>query len=134
MPVRARPLALLLVPLALVLGAWLGASPAARGQGDERPRWEYRVEPWTADDTTAVLRALTGRQLASVEEMAHALERGNEPVDDPAVQALVDARLQERLAALGAEGWEVFWVNDRRSVVAGVLFPAPQLLARRRAP
>ncbi|MBX3468164.1 MAG: hypothetical protein KF878_14930 [Planctomycetes bacterium] len=137
MHAHVRLLSLLLVPTALVAGLWLGSAPAARGQGEPGgappPRWEYRLEPWTSDDTTALLRTLTGRQLASIEEMAHALERGNEPVDDPAVQALVDARLEARLAALGADGWEVFWVNDRRAVVAGVLLPAPQVLARRRA-
>lgn len=123
--------ALVLVPLALILGVWLGGGPAARAQSSAR--WEYRTVPWTIDDTTWMLRELTGDELSSAEAMAQALERGTEPVDDPRVQALVQRRLEERLAALGAEGWEVFWISEARAVVGGVLLPAPRLLAKRRA-
>lgn len=123
--------ALVLVPLALILGVWLGGGPEARAQSSAR--WEYRTVPWTIDDTTWMLRELTGDELSSAEAMAQALERGTEPVDDPRVQALVQRRLEERLAALGAEGWEVFWISEARAVVGGVLLPAPRLLAKRRA-
>lgn len=123
--------ALVLVPVALIVGLWLGAGPAARAQG--AARWEYRSVPWTLDDTTHVLRELTGDELSSVQDMAQSLERGSEPVDDPQVQAIVQARLEERLQALGAEGWEVFWISERRSVIGGVLLPAPGVFARRPA-
>lgn len=126
-------LALALVPVALILGLWLGHGPAARAQSSGQPRWEYKAVPWTLEDTTLVLRALTGDELSSVEDMAHSLERGSEPVDDPRVQTIVQGRLEERLQALGAEGWEVFWITETRSVVGGVLLPAPRVFARRRA-
>lgn len=124
---------LVLVPVALLLGLWLGAGPAARAQSSAA-RWEYKTVAWTLDDTTHVLRELTGDQLSSTEAMAQALERGSEPVDDPRVQAIVQARLEERLQALGVEGWEVFWISDARAVVGGVLLPSPGLVAKRRAP
>lgn len=127
---RARSLLVLIVPLALALGALLGARATAQTAG---PRWEYRIEAWSADDTTAVLRALTRNELSSVEDMAQTLERGMELVDDARVQALVQTRLEERLTKLGAEGWEVFLISDSRTVVSGVLLPAPRVYAKRRA-
>lgn len=126
-----QQLPLVLVPVALILGLWLGAGPAARAQS-AGGRWEYKTVPWSLEDTTLLLRALTGDELSSVEDMAHTLERGNEPVDDPRLHALVQARLEERLQALGQEGWEVFWISESRAVVAGVLLPAPKLFAKRR--
>lgn len=126
-------LPLVLVPLALLVGAWLGAGPAARAQAGAA-RWEYKTVPWTLEDTTLVLREVTGDELSSVDDMAQALERGSEPVDDPRVQAIVQVHLERKLATLGEAGWEVFWVSDARSVVGGVLLPAPRLVAKRRAP
>jgi hypothetical protein len=125
------PATVLATALALVGAAWLG-----RAQGAPPPtpaKLEYRVVPWTIDDTTAVLRELTNDRLASVDDMAHSVARGTEPVDDPRVQAAVQRRLEARLAELGADGWDVFWVGDARAVVSGVLFPAPRLLAKRPA-
>lgn len=129
---RSSSLPLLLVPSALIVGLWLGGG-AAQGQSAS-PTWEYRTEPWTPEDTTAVLRAVTGDELASTEDMAHSLSRGTELVDDPRVQAEVQRRLQERLQELGAAGWEVFWLSESRAVVSGVLLPAPRVFAKRRAP
>jgi hypothetical protein len=129
---RSLSLPLLLVPLALFFGVWLGGAPA-QGQSAS-PKWEYRTEAWTIDDMTAVLRTLTGDELASLDDMAHSLARGTELVDDARVQEEVQRRMQERMAKLGAEGWEVFWISDSRAVIGGVLLPAPRVTAKRRAP
>lgn len=133
MPTYTRSLPLLLVPSALIIGLWLGAGTAAQGQS-AGPTWEYRTEPWTLEDTTAVLRALTGDELSSVPDMAHSLSRGTELVDDPRVQAEVHRRMEQRLAKLGAEGWEVFWFSEARVVIDGLILPAPRVVAKRRAP
>ena len=124
---RARSLLVLVVPLALALGVLVGARATAQSAG---PRWEYRIEAWTVDDTTTLLRALTKNELSSVEDMAQNLERGMELVEDARVQTLVQARLEERLAKLGAEGWEVFLVTDSRAIVSGVVLPAPRVYAK----
>lgn len=97
------------------------------------PKYAYLTLAFTQDDTAKLLREATGLSLAGLEEMAHTLERGNEPVDDPKVQAIVDRIMQDKLAALGQEGWEAYEVVPFRQVVFGVLLPAPRVFLKRRS-
>lgn len=122
---------LLLAPVLLLAGlALVGRVPA---HANPPIKWEHRLLVWKHEDTEALLREATGQALASIEEMAHMLERGNEPLDDPRVQAIVDRVLQQKLDAAGKEGWEAFQVLTTRSVVYGVLLPAPRVVLKRPA-
>lgn len=140
-PRRAAALAmpsLAALACALLLGVARPAPPEALAQEGAPPsatRWEYRIVSWTLDDTRAVLQAATGLELASIEEMAHALERESlEPLSDARVQGEVDRRLEARLSEVGREGWELVWVAEQPAVVTGVLLPAPRVYLRRRLP
>lgn len=127
------PLLALSVLLAGVVLVGTRPAPAQDAPAAAGARFSYLTVSLTVDDTTKLLREATGLSLAGNEEMAHALERGNEPVDDPKVQAIVDRILQDKLAALGQEGWEAYEVVPHRQVVFGVLLPAPRVYLKRRA-
>jgi hypothetical protein len=59
------------------------------------------------------------------------MERQGPIMDDPRLQAAVDARLEEKLQAAGGEGWEAFWVRERTSLVGGAPFRTATLMLRR---
>lgn len=122
----------LLAPL-LLLGLALVVAVRGPARAEARVKWEYQVIVWKHEDTEALLREATGQALASIEDMAHALERGSEPLDDPRVQAIVDRVLEQKLDAAGQEGWEAFSIQPARSVVFGVLLPAPRVVLKRPA-
>lgn len=129
---RRDQLPLLALSLVLAL-ALLASARAQEGPAGPAPKFAYLTVSLTADDTARLLREATGLSLAGLEEMAHALERGNEPVDDPRVQAIVDRLMQDKVSALGQEGWEAYQVVPHRQVIFGVLLPAPRVFLKRRS-
>ncbi len=123
-----------LLALSLVLSlALLANARAQEAPSAPSSKFAYLTVSLTADDTARLLREATGLSLAGLEEMAHALERGNEPVDDPKVQAIVDRIMQDKVSALGQEGWEAYQVVPHRQVIFGVLLPAPRVFLKRRS-
>ena len=129
---RRDQLPLLALSVALALALLASARAQETPPASASPRFAYLTVSLTADDTAKLLREATGLSLAGLEEMAHALERGNEPVDDPKVQAIVDRMMQDKVSALGQEGWEAFQVVPHRQVIFGVLLPAPRVFLKRR--
>jgi len=129
-----RPL--LLTSLALLVGVAVGAVSGRRAQATPPPPLsviEYKLLAWERADMIAVLRKVTGDDVSSVREMVRKLGTGTiEPVDNPKLQRAVDARLQEKLAKVGVDGWEAFWIRKTTRVVQGHVLPAPAVLLKRR--
>lgn len=121
-------------PLTLALFVALATAWAVRAQDRPAaaPVWQYRLLTWERADTEAVLRRVTGQQMASVEEMLRRMADQLQPIEDPRLQVAVSERLAERLQAEGAEGWEAFWVRETNAVISGYAVPAPSVLLRRR--
>ena len=123
----------------LVLVGVLLVGHLVRGQDEAEPikpnsRWEYLTEVWTNEDTEAALRAATGDGTSSVATMLGALAESSIPRQDPGLQRAVDGRLNERLARLGAEGWELVWVRDGTTIAANRYeLSAPSLILKRRS-
>jgi hypothetical protein len=94
-------------------------------------RWDYKTEAWSGEDVLTTLRAASEDEMGSADDMLRALAEEIAPRDNPAVQRAVDARLGERLTALGAAGWELVWVREGTTVVSGYMLPAPTLVLKR---
>lgn len=88
---------------------------------------------WDGADTLSALREVTGNEFGAPAEMLDRLSEGGlVPAADPALQAAIDRRLADRLSALGAEGWEAFWVREGETQLEGHLVPSPSVLLKRR--
>lgn len=98
--------------------------------------WEYSQLAWTPEDTTSVLRQVTGADpLVDAKQLADRLKADlGELRFDPRLRQAIEARLQTRLAAVGAEGWEAYWVRESEERVGAVLLQTPTVLLKRRAP
>lgn len=116
-----------------LLAALLLALGPARPASAAPPRgWEYQVVAWSEEDTGEVMRQVTGAtELADPLQLARALERQGPLLDDPRVQAAVDARLQEKLRAAGAAGWELSWLREQTSLAGGAPFRTASLYFKR---
>ena len=122
-----RPVALLAFVL-LALAVW---RPTDAQHTAPATRWAYRSIPWTDADTHAVLRDVAGDPLADPSDIATSRYREHTLLDDPAIRTAVRARLDQRLAEAGQDGWEAYWILDETSLIGGVRFPSPTLLLKR---
>lgn len=128
----------LLVACAMTLAALAGLGWLADRRASAHPppppaKVEYSLLAWERADTLAVLRTVTGDDVAGPREMVRKLAAGTiEPVDNPKLQAAIDQRLQEKLIKVGAQGWEAFWVRNTTTVLEGHVLPAPAVLLKRR--
>lgn len=118
--------------LVLALARAQEAPPPARPAG-VAPAWDYRVLTWQRADTEAALRDATGSSITNLEDMLARLAAEVDPRDHPALQTAIDQRLRSHLERLGAEGWELTWVRENTTLVAGYVLPAPALYLRRAA-
>lgn len=123
------------VALAAALLLFLAPRPPAVAAPPERKPFEYRLLVWEEGDTAAVIRQVAGEdELADPVQLAQALERQQPILDDPRINAAVEARLAGRLAEAGAEGWEAFWVRENIAFVGGAPLRAPTVLLKRERP